>query len=213
MQNQLVNLLQRANLILSVQQQQQLLSYLSLLHRWNQTYNLTAVGKINDMLKLHILDSLVIIPWITGERFIDVGTGAGLPGIPLAIAMPDQHFTLLDSLGKRLRFLHQVQHQLGLKNISLVQSRVENYMPASPFDGVLSRAFASLADMLHWCQHLTDSQGRFYPLKGQLTETEMAALPASAQIEQIISLTVPELNAKRHLLIIRHTQASNKTTR
>lgn len=188
--------------MLNAQQQQQLLDYLTLLERWNKTYNLTAVRNTNDMLVRHIMDSLVVMPWLTGKRFIDVGTGAGLPGIPLAVAMPDCTFTLLDSLGKRVRFLRQVQHQLALKNINIQQTRVEDFLTDIPFDGVISRAFASLSDMVNWCKHLTDNNGLFYALKGQQPTDEIQLLPAGVCIEKIVNLRVPELNAERCLVII-----------
>lgn len=202
MYEQLVQLLNQASIALQPPQQQQLLNYLTLLDRWNQAYNLTAVRDRNEMLTRHIMDSLVVMPWLSGQRLIDVGTGAGLPGIPLAIAMPHTHFTLLDSLGKRIRFLHQVQHQLQLKNVTVIQSRVEAFSPELKFDGVLSRAFASLADMVSWCQHLLQESGNFYALKGQINTEEIRLLPPNIQVKQTIELHVPALNAKRHLLII-----------
>lgn len=139
-----------------------------------------------------------------GSRFIDVGTGPGLPGIPLAIVRPDAHFTLLDSLGKRVRFLRQVQHELGLNNIEPVQSRVEEFPAEPPFDGVISRAFASLQDMLSWCHHLpAKGQGRFYALKGVRPDEELAQLPAGVSLESIVRLQVPELEGERHLVILK----------
>ena len=132
-----------------------------------------------------------------------VGTGPGLPGIPLAIVRPQSHFTLLDSLGKRVRFLRQVQHELGLTNITPVQSRVEEFPAEPPFDGVISRAFASLEDMLNWCHHLPGPSGRFYALKGVRPDDEITALPAGFTVEKMEALHVPELDGERHLVIIR----------
>ncbi len=137
-----------------------------MLDKWNKAYNLTSVRDPNEMLIRHILDSIVVAPYLQGTRFIDVGTGPGLPGIPLAIVLPQAHFTLLDSLGKRVRFLRQVQHELKLDNIAPVQSRVEDFPAEPPFDGVISRAFASLNDMVSWCHHLPSETGCFYALKG-----------------------------------------------
>ncbi len=170
----------------------------------NKAYNLTSVRDPLQMLVRHILDSIVVNPHLQGSRFIDVGTGPGLPGIPLAIVRPDAHFTLLDSLGKRVRFLRQVQHELGLNNIEPVQSRVEAFTSEPPFDGVISRAFASLQDMLSWCHHLpAKPEGRFYALKGVRPDDELAVLPEDIVLESVIKLNVPELDGERHLIILK----------
>ncbi len=174
-----------------------------MLHKWNKAYNLTSVRDPNEMLIRHILDSIVVAPHLTGSRFIDVGTGPGLPGVPLAIVLPEAHFTLLDSLGKRIRFLRQVQHELKLENITPVQSRVEDFPAEPPFDGVVSRAFASLNDMVSWCHHLPGEQGRFYALKGQVPDDEIAALPAGFMVESVVKLAVPQLDGERHLVVIK----------
>ncbi|MBD9661699.1 16S rRNA (guanine(527)-N(7))-methyltransferase RsmG [Pantoea sp. PNT03] len=200
--NKLSSLLKAANISLTDQQKQQLVGYVELLHKWNKAYNLTSVRDPQQMLVRHILDSVVVEPHLQGERFIDVGTGPGLPGIPLAIVRPQSHFTLLDSLGKRVRFLRQVQHELGLTNVTPVQSRVEEYPSEPPFDGVISRAFASLEDMLTWCHHLPGPEGRFYALKGVRPDDEIAALPAGFKVEKIQPLQVPELDGERHLVVI-----------
>ncbi|TWD36727.1 16S rRNA (guanine(527)-N(7))-methyltransferase RsmG [Pantoea sp. SJZ147] len=200
--NKLTSLLQAANISLSDQQKQQLVAYVGLLDKWNKAYNLTSVRDPQQMLIRHILDSIVVAPHLEGARFIDVGTGPGLPGIPLAIVMPDAHFTLLDSLGKRVRFLRQVQHELGLTNIEPVQSRVEAFPSEPPFDGVISRAFASLEDMVNWCHHLPAKNGRFYALKGVRPDDEITSLPAGYSLDRVISLQVPQLDGERHLVII-----------
>jgi len=205
--NTLTSLLKAAGISLSDQQKQQLVAYVGLLDKWNKAYNLTSVRDPQQMLVRHILDSIVVAPHLKGSRFIDVGTGPGLPGIPLAIVMPDAHFTLLDSLGKRVRFLRQVQHELGLTNITPVQSRVEAFPAEPPFDGVISRAFASLTDMVNWCHHLPGGVGRFYALKGVRPDDEMAELPAGYLSDAVIKLQVPQLEGDRHLVIIRHQQA------
>ncbi|EIC83939.1 16S rRNA (guanine(527)-N(7))-methyltransferase RsmG [Serratia sp. M24T3] len=203
MQKKLDSLLAAAGIALPDQQKQQLIGYVELLHKWNKTYNLTSVRDPMQMLVRHILDSIVVNPHLQGSRFIDVGTGPGLPGIPLAIVRPDAHFTLLDSLGKRVRFLRQVQHELGLKNVEPVQSRVEEFIPEPAFDGVISRAFASLQDMLTWCHHLpVKGQGRFYALKGLSPNEELATLPENVKLQEIIKLRVPELEGERHLVIL-----------
>lgn len=200
--NQLSALLKTAGISLSDRQKQQLVGYVEMLHKWNKAYNLTSVRDPQQMLVRHILDSIVVEPHLVGERFIDVGTGPGLPGVPLAIVRPGAHFTLLDSLGKRVRFLKQVQHELKLDNIMPVQSRVEEFAGEPPFDGVISRAFASLNDMVSWCHHLPGQQGRFYALKGVLPEEEIAALPAGFRVENISPLIVPQLEGERHLVVI-----------
>ncbi|MGE9553343.1 16S rRNA (guanine(527)-N(7))-methyltransferase RsmG [Erwinia amylovora] len=198
----LSSLLKAAQISLSDQQINQLVGYVELLHKWNKAYNLTSVRDPEQMLVRHILDSIVVDPHLQGSRFIDVGTGPGLPGVPLAIVRPDAHFTLLDSLGKRIRFLKQVQHELKLSNITPVQSRVEDFSAEPPFDGVISRAFASLNDMLNWCHHLPAQQGHFYALKGVVPQDEITALPAGFTLNRVVRLSVPQLEGERHLVVI-----------
>ncbi|ECD9467022.1 16S rRNA (guanine(527)-N(7))-methyltransferase RsmG [Salmonella enterica] len=203
MLNKLSRLLDEAGISLTDHQKTQLVAYVDMLHKWNKAYNLTSVRDPAEMVVRHILDTIVVAPYLQGQRFIDVGTGPGLPGIPLAIVLPDAHFTLLDSLGKRVRFLRQVQHELKLENITPVQSRVEAYPSEPPFDGVISRAFASLNDMVSWCHHLPGEKGRFYALKGQLPEDEIASLPDDFSVESVEKLRVPQLEGERHLVIIK----------
>ncbi|EEC1731609.1 16S rRNA (guanine(527)-N(7))-methyltransferase RsmG, partial [Salmonella enterica subsp. enterica serovar Derby] len=200
MLNKLSRLLADAGISLTDHQKTLLVAYVDMLHKWNKAYNLTSVRDPNEMLVRHILDSIVVAPYLQEQRFIDVGTGPGLPGIPLAIVLPDAHFTLLDSLGKRVRFLRQVQHELKLENITPVQSRVEAYPSEPPFDGVISRAFASLNDMVSWCHHLPGEKGRFYALKGQLPGDEIASLPDNFSVESVEKLRVPQLEGERHLV-------------
>ena len=203
MLNKLSRLLDEAGISLTDHQKNQLVAYVDMLHKWNKAYNLTSVRDPNEMLIRHILDSVVVAPHLVGSRFIDVGTGPGLPGIPLSIVLPDAYFTLLDSLGKRIRFLRQVQHELGLTNITPVQSRVEDFPAEPPFDGVISRAFASLNDMVSWCYHLPGQGGRFYALKGQLPDDEIGQLPAEFAVDSVIKLRVPQLDGERHLVMIK----------
>lgn len=203
MLNKLTRLLDQAGISLTDHQKNQLVGYVDMLHKWNKAYNLTSVRDPNEMLVRHILDSIVVAPHLQGERFIDVGTGPGLPGIPLSIVRPECQFTLLDSLGKRVRFLRQVQHELKLENIYPVQSRVEEFPAEPPFDGVISRAFASLNDMIGWCKHLPAQNGRFYALKGILPEDEIAQLPDGFEVEYAIKLRVPQLEGERHLVIVK----------
>ena len=205
MLNKLSRLLEQAGISLTDHQKNQLVAYVDMLNKWNKAYNLTSVRDPNEMLIRHILDSIVVAPHLRGERFIDVGTGPGLPGIPLSIVRPECHFTLLDSLGKRVRFLRQVQHELKLENIEPVQSRVEAFPSEPPFDGVISRAFASLNDMVSWCKHLPAQDGRFYALKGLVPDDEIAQLPAGYSVESIAKLQVPQLDGERHLVVIKQT--------
>ena len=203
MQNQFNRLLTSASIVLTDLQKQQLLGYVALLHKWNKAYNLTSVRDPEQMLVRHIMDSIVVNPHLQGNRFIDVGTGPGLPGIPLAIVRPESHFTLLDSLGKRIRFIRQVMHELNITNVTPVQSRVEEFSTADGFDGVISRAFASLQDMLSWCHHLPAKDGgKYYALKGIVSQEELNQLPEGFQVTNIIRLDVPELDGERHLIIV-----------
>lgn len=201
---QLQRLITQSNLDISSEHQQQLVSLVELLHKWNKAFNLTSVRNPSDMLVKHIMDSVVISPHLEGKRFIDVGTGPGLPGLPLAILNPDKEFFLLDSLGKRIRFIKQVIHALGLKNVTTIQSRVEEFQDEQGFDGVISRAFASLDDMLDWCHHLPHAQGKFYALKGVIPDVELAHLKAELVLDKIHMLAVPELEGERHLVVIKH---------
>ena len=199
--DKLNTLLKETELQLTDQQVKLLVDYVELLNKWNKTYNLTSIRDPQDMIVKHIMDSLMIGPLLEGQHFIDVGTGPGLPGIPLAIAYPDKEFVLLDSLGKRITFLKQVTYQLSLKNVTPVQARVEKYEPEKPFDGVLSRAFSSLNDMVTWCDHLvTKDHGKFLALKGQFPTDEIDNLPDSVTMIKSHTIIVPQLNAERHLI-------------
>ncbi|SFC49292.1 16S rRNA (guanine(527)-N(7))-methyltransferase RsmG [Pseudoalteromonas denitrificans] len=199
---QLNELLAQTSIELTDEQKLKLVKYVELLDKWNKAYNLTSVREPSQMMVKHILDALVVAPHINGKNYIDVGTGPGLPGIVLAIALPDTQFILLDSLGKRVRFLTQVKHELGLSNVTPVQSRVEEYQAPVKLDGVLSRAFASIQDMLQWCEHLIDDSGKFIALKGQYPDEELASLPENIKFEENIILEVPGLDAQRHLIIL-----------
>jgi 16S rRNA (guanine527-N7)-methyltransferase len=179
-----------------------LLEYIELLQRWNSAYNLTAVRDPLQMVYRHLLDSLAIAAYIPGsaQRLIDVGTGAGLPGIPLALLYPDQHYDLLDSNGKKTRFLFQVKTALGLDNITVRRERAEQWEPQITYDVVLSRAFASLLDMVKVCAHLCNRNGCFLAMKGTRPEQEIAALPGRCDVRQVHVLRVPGLEEERHLI-------------
>ena len=156
------------------------------------------------MLVKHIMDSLMVGEVLEGKNFIDVGTGPGLPGIPLAILYPERNFVLLDSLGKRITFLRQVVFQLKLTNVTPVKARVEEYQGEQPFDGVLSRAFSSLNDMVSWCKHLvTTEQGRFFALKGQYPQDEISQLPENITLVDSHKIIVPDLVGERHVIVLK----------
>ena len=185
---------------LSEAQQSMLLRYIELLSKWNQAYNLTAVRDTGQMVCRHLLDSLAVSPHCHGHRLLDVGTGAGLPGIPLAILFPDRDFHLLDSNGKKTRFLFQVKTALGLDNITIHHQRVESFAPTELFNVVLSRAFASLLDMVSGCRHLLVDGGNFLAMKGSYPEQELLAVEKTCQIQSAHSLVVPGLAEQRHLI-------------
>lgn len=180
---------------------EKLLNFLQLLEKWNKTYNLTAVRDPEQMVSRHLLDSLSVLPYLQGPRVLDIGTGAGLPGIPLALARPDLEFTLLDSNAKKTRFAAQALHELGLKNVVVVQERVEKFHPAEKFDTLIARAFASIPDMLAASRHLCAPAGRFLVMKGVFPQEELAAVTDGYRAE-VKALTVPGLDAARHMVIL-----------
>lgn len=194
-------------LSLTAEQQDKLLAYLDLFARWNAAYNLSAVRDPSEMLERHIIDSLSVVN-LCGESpqdcspLIDVGSGGGLPGIPLAIIHPERPISLLDSNGKKSRFQFQVASQLKLANINVVNQRVEAYQPGQAYAGVVSRAFASLQDMVSGSEHLLAPGGRFYAMKGKIPEDELSALPKGIKVEQLHALQVPGCDAERHLIVL-----------
>lgn len=199
----LLQLIAQTDLVVSEKQVDQLVGYVEMLNKWNKAFNLTSVRNPSEMLVKHIMDSIVISPYLDGQRFIDVGTGPGLPGIPLAIMNPDCEFFLLDSLGKRIRFIKQVLHELKIENVTPVLSRVEEFHPEEKFDAVLSRAFASMTDMVTWCRHLPkNNTGVFLALKGQASQEEIDQLPKWCGVIEVKALTVPELEGERHLVVL-----------
>jgi 16S rRNA (guanine527-N7)-methyltransferase len=182
-----------------------LLEYVALLVKWNRVYNLTSVRKPQDMLTRHILDSLVVLPHIKGPRVLDVGTGAGLPGLVLAIARPDWQVVLLDSSNKKLRFVRQSIADLALSNASVEHVRIEDYQPTVLFDTIISRAFSSLEEMHKHCARLCAADGRILAMKGIYPLAEVEALTEPAVVVAAHTLTVPGLDAQRHLLQLRPT--------
>ncbi|HDZ58343.1 MAG TPA: 16S rRNA (guanine(527)-N(7))-methyltransferase RsmG [Pseudomonas xinjiangensis] len=184
-------------------QTRQLLAYLELLNKWNKAYNLTAVRDPEDMVSRHLLDSLSIVRFIEGERWIDVGSGGGMPGIILAIMRPQSAFTLLDSNGKKTRFLTQARLELKLDNLQVVNNRVEVFTPEQPFHGIVSRAFSSLADFVNLTRHLSTSDTRWLAMKGLYPAEELGALPVDFEVAESAQLSVPGCQGSRHLLILR----------
>jgi len=182
---------------------QKLVDYLALLQKWNKAYNLTAIRDVDQMIALHLIDSLSTIPYIQGDQIIDVGTGPGLPGMVLAICLPEKKFTLLDSNGKKTRFLTQVKMELGVDNATVANERVEQHALAGQYDHVISRAFASLEDMINWTLPLPKDSGNFLAMKGVYPEQEIKELPSDVFVETVHSLTVPHVDAERHLVVMK----------
>ncbi len=181
----------------------QLLQYLALLAKWNRAYNLTAIRDPAEMISRHLLDSLAVMPYVQGNYCADVGTGAGLPGIPLAIALPQKQFTLIDSNGKKIRFIAQAIAELGLKNVTAIQCRIENAQPERAYDVVLSRAFATLADMAQGCAHVLSAQGVMLAMKGIYPQRELSELPERFKVDACHALKIPSEEGQRHLVEIR----------
>ena len=192
----LVSGLQSLNLSQAEGKIEQLLGFIKLIEKWNKAYNLTAIRNREDMVRLHVLDSLAIVPFIEGKRVIDIGTGAGLPGIPLAIYLPEIEFTLLDSNAKKTRFVQQAILELKLKNVSVCHNRVEQYHPEKGFDTVITRAFAGLSDIVELTAHLLNKDGVLLAMKGQIPDVSKLE---SAKTE-LIPVNVPGISAERCLV-------------
>jgi 16S rRNA (guanine527-N7)-methyltransferase len=177
--------------------------HLQLVEKWNRVHNLTAVREASQMVVIHVLDSLTLLPHLEGARHVvDVGTGAGFPGIPLAIARPEISFTLLDSSHKKCTFLEQARAELGLSNVQVACERVEQFRPLTPFDTVVSRAFAELSDFVTQSKHLAAPGGRFLAMKGVYPFEEIARMPSTHRVSRVVELAVPTLDAKRHLVLL-----------
>ncbi|MDA8677540.1 16S rRNA (guanine(527)-N(7))-methyltransferase RsmG [Luminiphilus sp.] len=193
---------------LSDHQTAQLLSYLDLLEKWNNAYNLTAVRSRSEMLSRHLVESLAISPFISGKQVVDVGTGAGLPGIPLAIANPAVHYTLLDSNGKKSRFLLEVKRALMLSNVEIETVRVESWLPTKRFDSVVTRAFADLATTLVRVDHVLTDQGMVYAMKTQQAQHEIESLADATRQVTAQSITVPGRDWSFQLLAVQPRAAA-----
>jgi 16S rRNA (guanine527-N7)-methyltransferase len=189
-------------LVIHGSQRKQLLTYLALITKWNQVYNLTAILDEREMVTQHLLDSLAIVPHLASGDFLDVGSGAGLPGIPLAIVAPERNVTLLDSNQKKTAFLQQAVIELGLRNVSVFAARVEAWHPDLRFDVIASRAFSDLGEFIGQSEHLLREHGVFAAMKGVYPEAEIARLPADFRVRKVQRLAVPGLAAERHLVLV-----------
>ena len=178
-------------------------AYLSLLCRWNKAYNLTAIREVQDMIPLHFLDSLSIIPCLKPQRILDVGTGAGFPGLPLAICLDDFEFNLLETNGKRVRFLETVVHELGLKHVKIIKARVEAYQDTQGFDTICSRAFSHLKTLIDLSAHLLAKDGQWAAMKGQVPHEELATIDKPYEI---YAYAIPGQNVARCCVIVTHKE-------
>lgn len=205
--------LDKAGIEYSAEQLNSLATVIDMLKEWSKSLNLTAISSVHDLVILHIIDSAVIVPVVhaellklkpNGDNYIvaDVGTGAGFPGLVLAIMLPHVKFTLIDSVGKKLSFVRMVVAKLGLKNVELINKRCES-IKHEPFDVIVSRAFAPIERMVNWCLPLLSQDGRFVAMKANLSDDEMNAIPKSVEVEQIIKLNVPSLDAVRNAVILK----------
>lgn len=199
------NLIKKTEIECSEEQYDKLATLVELLAKWNNALNLTAIREIDKMVVLHILDSAVVSPLISdkGKNIADVGTGAGFPGLVLAILNPQKHFTLIDSVAKKLSFVRTAMVSLGLKNVTIINDRCENIKVEQKFDCILSRAFAPLCKIIEWCENIIDDNGLFVAMKANLEEGELNDLPENAEILENIPLSVPGLDAKRQAVVMR----------
>jgi 16S rRNA (guanine527-N7)-methyltransferase len=191
------------SLALAPERVQCLLDYIALLAKWNRVYSLTAIRAPARMVTHHLLDSLAILPLIEGVRIADVGSGAGLPGIPLAIARPKLQVTLIESSQKKAAFLVQAKAELELANVTVERRRAEDWAPETPFDGIISRAFAALPEFLRLAGHLARSGGQVLAMKGEYPVEELSQIPPGYRLERVVALGVPGLEASRHVVLLR----------
>lgn len=198
-------LLNKTDVIFNEDQLDKLAELVLLLHKWNKSLNLTAIRDYNQMIVLHIIDSAVVSPLIKdkGKNIADVGTGAGFPGLVLAILNPDVHFTLIDSIAKKLSFVRTAMVTLNLHNVTIINDRCENIKIEKKFDCILSRAFAPLCKIVEWCKNLLSEEGCFIAMKANLDEKEKTEIPNISRIEDIIDLNVPSLDARRIAVIMK----------
>ncbi|MBL4819833.1 MAG: 16S rRNA (guanine(527)-N(7))-methyltransferase RsmG [Gammaproteobacteria bacterium] len=200
--------LDELGLKITPEQVDMLLSFLEVLGKWNKKFNLSGIKKPSEMISRHLLDCLAVSPYIEGSVILDVGSGGGLPGIPLAILHPDKHFILLDSNGKKTRFLFQVKLALGLDNITIENKRIEDYQCTEQIDIVMSRAFSSLAKLVQSCASVAGENSKLLAMKGIYPTTEIEELPEGIKISRAIELTIPGIEGVRHLIEIPFKQPS-----
>lgn len=200
---------QTLGLSVSPDQIEQLVAYVDLLEKWNRAYNLTAIRDRREIVDRHLIESLSIAPFLSGDSRVDVGTGAGLPGIPLAIIEPGVHYVLLDSNGKKTRFLSEVKRALALSNIDIETTRVESWRPARHFDAVVTRAFADLGTTLERVDHLMGSQGMLFAMKTESASKEVAEMPPNTEHVVSWDISVPGRDWPFQLLAIRRLRGED----
>lgn len=199
------------NINLNDMQLIKLVDYLYMLKKWNSIYNLTAIRDINSMLTHHLLDSLSVVSFLSEcHQILDVGSGAGFPGLVLAIVFPDKKISVVDTVRKKTIFMNQIKMELALNNVTVYTSRVENLTVESKFDGIISRAFSSLSDFVGRSSHLLKKNGKFYAMKGLIPIDEIGNLDSAWKIDRIEPLNVPRLDAKRHLIVIERAHVIDK---
>ena len=189
--------------------QQKLLDYAALLSKWNKTYRLTALSDSSQTVSHHLLDSLAVLPFVGASPLLDVGSGGGMPGIPLAIARPTLGVVLLDSNSKKAAFMRQVAIELGLANIAVHCGRVEDYGPGAGFAAITARAFASLSELVRLSRHLLGEGGHWLAMKGAWPRDEIACLPADLRVDGVHRLVVPGVDGERHLVVISKKHAEH----
>ena len=180
---------------------------------WSARFNLTAIREPADIVRKHLLDSLSVLPHLTGSSVADVGTGAGFPGLPLAIASPQRRFTLIESTGKKVRFVEHAAGSLGLANVTVVNARAEAFKPTQRFDCVVARALSSLADFVRFAGHLASPGGRLLAMKGRLPAEEIRAIPKGWRVVATHALAVPGLEAERHLVVLERAADARSRSR
>jgi len=207
----LVKLAEVMDLSLSAEMADKLVAYIELIIKWNRVYNLTAIRDPEEMLSQHLMDSLSVLPWINGDSILDVGSGAGLPGIPLAIARPDIAVTLLDSNHKKTTFMTQAKLELELGNVSVVCERVDAFGYQKSFDCLISRAFCDLGEYVRLVQPLCHLNSKILAMKGIYPYDELLHIPDNIDVSEVIPLSVPGLNAKRHLIVLKSASKKNES--
>ncbi len=205
----LATALRENHLSVSAHQQQLLSDYLNLMTQWNRVFNLTTITAPRDMVYLHVMDSLIIKPYLKGTHCLDVGSGAGLPGIPLAIVDPTKHWMLLDKNSKKTRFLTQAVATLALKNVNVVHARVNDFHPARTFDTILSRAVGSIAELITMTEHLLAANGIMLAMKGKYPQTELSEIPSRFLSQNVIQLSIKGMNVERHVVVLAKEVTNN----